>query len=162
MPLPLWWRDDDATRDTMALQRLLGVSEGLDIPVHLAVIPRPATADLAAVIKDAPGAVPLVHGWAHENHAPDGQKKAEFGHPRAAAIDEARSGLRRLKSLFGARLLPMFVPPWNRIDPDIANALPHLGYTALSTYTPGLRAKRRDWYRSTRMSIRSTGKRAVG
>ncbi len=33
-------------------------------------------------------------------------------------------------------MLPVFVPPWNRIDPALAERLGSLGYIALSTFTP--------------------------
>lgn len=134
--LPLWWRDDDAIEDTPDLRKLLSVSEKIGLPVHLAVIPKFATDGLVQLCKATPDVVPLVHGWAHQNHAPDGAKKAEFGHPRPAATAEARDGLERLFTLFGTQLLPMFVPPWNRIDASITATLRDSGYVALSTYTP--------------------------
>ncbi len=134
--LPLWWRDDDAIADTKAFQRLIGLAAHMSLPVHVAVIPKPAQESLVAACRQTPWAVPIVHGWSHENHAPQGQKKAEFGQPRSNALVETAAGLDHLKGLFGETLLPMFVPPWNRID---AMLIPHLasqGYTALSTYTP--------------------------
>lgn len=134
--LPLWWRDDDATVPTAALEQLLHLAEALGMPVHLAVIPQPATAALAKVIGNSAHATALVHGWAHLNHAPEGQKKAEFGHARPDAAEQAQMGLDRLRGLFGAKLFEMFVPPWNRIDPALIPRLPDLGYRALSTYTP--------------------------
>ena len=42
-----------------------------------------------------------------------------------------------------ATVLPVFVPPWNRLAPDLAAALPDLGYCGLSAVpgppVPGLR-----------------------
>ena len=87
--LPLWWRDDDAITDTPELRKLLTLGDKIGVPVHLAVIPEPATRDLALLCKNNPGVVPVVHGWAHQDHAPAGQKKAEFGHPRVEAAQEA-------------------------------------------------------------------------
>ena len=134
--VPLWWRDDDAVENTPALQTLLNIAQDLTLPVHVAVIPKPAKQTLADACAATPWAIPVVHGWAHQNHAPDGQKKAEFGHPRAQAQTETAAGLTRLRGLFGNALLPMFVPPWNRIDAGIVAQLPLQGYVALSTYTP--------------------------
>jgi hypothetical protein len=37
---------------------------------------------------------------------------------------------------FGARALPVLVPPWNRIAPPVVAALPALGLAGLSTYGP--------------------------
>ena len=43
----------------------------------------------------------------------------------------------------GSQLLPVFVPPWNRLAPALAAALPELGYRGLSAVPgvpiPGLR-----------------------
>ena len=137
LTLPLWWRDDDAIAPTPQLDQLQALSEDLGLPVHLAVIPRGATATLARRI---PGStlIPVVHGWAHENHARPGQKKAEFGdhRPLSETLRDAENGLSRLQDLFDAALVPMFVPPWNRIAPGLASGLAALGYTSLSTFTP--------------------------
>lgn len=137
--LPLWWRDDDAMEPTAALDRLLDLGETLALPVHLAIVPAKATPALAKRLEHA-HAVALVHGWAHQNHAPEGAKKAEFGHPRAQAQSETAQALARLEQLFGPKLFRMFVPPWNRVDPDLVAALAPQGYAALSTFTP--RSKR--------------------
>lgn len=134
--LPIWWRDDDAIAETPALDQLLKLSENLECPVHLAVIPKPATSGLVAVCKDADHVVPVVHGWTHQSHAPTGEKKAEFGHPRATALAETETALARMRALFGTRLLEMFVPPWNRIDDSVITGLGAQGYRVLSTYLP--------------------------
>ncbi|MFT6677186.1 MAG: hypothetical protein ACJAVM_003398 [Sulfitobacter sp.] len=134
-PLPLWWRDDDAVEITPALSRLVTLAEALSLPVHLAVIPKFAQPALADVTAQG-WAIPMVHGWAHINHAPKGQKKAEFGHPRAQARADITAGLACLRGVFGDALLEVFVPPWNRIDRGILEELPALGFTGLSTYTP--------------------------
>ena len=60
--LPLWWRDDDAVQPTPALERLLTLSTGLGLPVHLAVIPVHATTTLTDRLADEQTAVALVHG----------------------------------------------------------------------------------------------------
>ncbi len=136
LTLPLWWRDDDATAPTDALDTLLSLSEKLGLPAHIAVIPKRAAAPLAARLCDDLAAVAIVHGWAHENHAPTGAKKAEFNHPRAQLTHDTAQALDRMQSLFGVRLLRVFVPPWNRIDPQAVAALAAQGYTGLSTFTP--------------------------
>ncbi|WP_331312183.1 hypothetical protein [Methylobacterium oryzae] len=52
-------------------------------------------------------------------------------------IADAAAGLRIARErLPGAALLPVFVPPWNRLAPDLAAALPGLGYRGLSA-VPG-------------------------
>lgn len=136
LDLPLWWRDDDAVTCTPALDHLSGVSARLGLPVHLAVIPERADRSLADQCRRERNLIPMVHGWAHANHAPEGQKKAEFGYPRVDLEDDAMRGITRLQALFGPDLLPVFVPPWNRITADIIPALAPMGYVALSTFTP--------------------------
>ncbi len=142
--LPLWWRDDDAVAATPALERLARLSEDLGLPVHVAVIPALAEPSLRQMPTHL---VPVVHGWQHLSHAPAGAKKAEFGHPRATAQADVKAGLARLQTLFGARLLPLFVPPWNRIDASVLPLLAEAGYRGVSTFgarhaafaAPGLR-----------------------
>lgn len=138
LTLPVWWRDDDAVAPSDALGRLAALSGQLRLPVHLAVIPAAAEPALAQVVAAHPQLIPVVHGWAHRNHAPEGAKKAEFGdhRPPDRMRAEARAGLQRLRDLFGAALRPMFVPPWNRVAPGLVPALPDLGFAMLSTFTP--------------------------
>lgn len=138
MILPIWWRDDDAIAPTPALDMLNNIANDINIPVHLAVIPKLATPALADHIHAMFKVIPVVHGWAHQNHEPQGIKKAEFGTTRPVEIcaEDAKAGLDLLKSMFGTRLKPMFVPPWNRINPEIYPHLAMIGYTSLSTYSP--------------------------
>lgn len=136
--LPLWWRDDDAVAPSEALTRLEALARTLDMPVHLAVIPKEATPELADVVQHSAHLVPVVHGWAHENHAPADKKKCEFGSTRPVdeALNEAEAGMARLKQMFGSRLQPMFVPPWNRVSPALLPWLAGLDFSALSTFGP--------------------------
>ncbi len=136
LQLPFWWRDDDAVRPTPALTALAELSTRAGVPVHLAVVPQHATQELAVHL--APCFVPVVHGWAHQSHTPEGVKNAEFGQgrSRAAACQDLADAMTRMQDLFGARLAPMFVPPWNRIDADLLPELAALGYDAVSTYLP--------------------------
>lgn len=137
LTLPIWWRDDDAIQPTQALDRLLALAAKFASPIHLAVIPEPATPELADRLAATDSFV-FVHGWKHFNHAPPDQKKAEFGSHRDVAVmlGEIASGQRRLKDLFGERALPVFTPPWNRITPDLVSELVAAGFTTLSTFTP--------------------------
>ncbi|MES0825849.1 polysaccharide deacetylase family protein [Ruegeria sp. SCP11] len=138
LTLPVWWRDDDAVSATPQLKTLSKLSVALGLPVHLAIIPRDADATLVEHVTAHKTLIPVVHGWAHHNHAPPDEKKSEFRlhRPQKEILSDAQSGLERLKSLFGDRLCPMFVPPWNRIAPDVVRELPGLGYCILSTATP--------------------------
>lgn len=132
----LWLRDDDAITPTPALNRLIASAGGHAVPVTLAVIPADTGEPLAARLSGEPDVTVAVHGWAHRNHASAGAKKAELGQHRpvevvAAELAGAKSTIDRL---FGERALPMLVPPWNRIAPDIVPRLSGLGFAALSVY----------------------------
>ena len=125
----LWWRDDDAAAPSTALSRLLALRPGC--PLGLAVIPAAAEGSLA---RELSGEVDvLVHGFAHANHAGPGARKSEYPAGRVAR-DEMRVARERLEDLFGARALPVFVPPWNRMGSDSAAALPDAGYRLLSGF----------------------------
>ena len=134
----LWLRDDDATRPTPALDRLLALSALHAVPVTLAVIPEPTGPALARRLSETPLAEVAVHGWAHRNHAPPGLKKRELGPDRPAetVLAELDRGRTKLARLHGPRLVPALVPPWNRIDPALIARLPGLGFAGLSTYGP--------------------------
>lgn len=136
--LPVWWRDDDATLPTPALDRLIALSEGHAAPLHLAVIPLPATAELAQALQSAPLVRVLPHGWQHRNHAAADQKKAEFGahRPLQDMLEEVGGGWRRIGDLFGTRALPLFTPPWNRVSPKLVAGLPRVGLQGVSTFGP--------------------------
>lgn len=138
LELPLWWRDDDAVEPTGALDRLSDLSAEVGVPVHLAVIPAHAIETLAERMMPDEQLIPVVHGWAHENHAPASEKKAEFRahRPLDQVVRDAQRGMTRLQTLFGANLQPMFVPPWNRINKAVVAELPVLGFRVLSTATP--------------------------
>ncbi|WP_425044576.1 polysaccharide deacetylase family protein [Primorskyibacter sp. S87] len=136
LTLPIWWRDDDAVDRTLQLDQLISLSDRVGLPVHLAVIPRDARQELADRLPDH--MIPVVHGWAHFSHAPKDEKKAEFGPHRSpeAMLNDAHTGIARLRDLFGKALCPIFVPPWNRISHDILPGLGNLGFRAVSTFTP--------------------------
>lgn len=136
----LWWRDDDAIVATAELDGLLRLSEEVRVPVCLAVIPALAQPSLPRTL--GPDARVMVHGWRHADTSLAGAKKSEFVSPRPAAAAETAQALAKMQALFGPRLSPVFVPPWNRISDEIAAGLVAQGYAALSTYGP--RAAQRD------------------
>lgn len=141
-----FWRDDDAVTATPALDRLIALAEAHAAPLLLAAIPAGIEPALGRRLAEARDVSVAVHGLAHRNHAPHGAKPAEFGahRPVADLAAEAAAGLRIARErLPGAALLPVFVPPWNRLAPALTAALPDLGYRGLSAVpgaaSPGLR-----------------------
>jgi len=139
----LWWRDDDAADASAALDRLLRVRQEADVPLALAVVPSQATAALANRLMAEPAVDVLQHGYAHTNHAPPPDKKAELGPHRPAmmVLGELATGWMALERLFGAKPLPVLVPPWNRIAPGLIPTLPEIGFAGLSTFGPRRRAE---------------------
>lgn len=136
-----WWRDDDAIEPTQALARLLALREKHNLPLALAVIPGRATPALAEALSGQTGVSVLVHGIAHRNNAGEGQKKQELVAADDATLQGLSAGRARLQSLFGNAALPVLVPPWNRIAPEVIAALPGLGFRGLSTYGDALGAR---------------------
>ncbi|MBW4707129.1 polysaccharide deacetylase family protein [Roseobacter sp. YSTF-M11] len=134
--LPIWWRDDDAIAATPQLDQLAQLSGDLGVSTHLAVIPARATPTLAAAVTTLPNVIPVAHGWTHENRAPAGEKKAEFGHGRADATFDLERGFSQMRQMFGKRFVPVFVAPWNRLNAMYFQPLSDVGYKAVSTFTP--------------------------
>ncbi|WP_046022146.1 polysaccharide deacetylase family protein [Magnetospira sp. QH-2] len=134
----LWWRDDDATEPSAPLDRLLACSADRGIPLTLAVIPQPATRSLADRLAGNSLVRVAQHGLAHSNHGSGEEKKIELGgtlndQEVARHLGDGRAILDRL---FGPQMVPMMVPPWNRIRDSVVKMLPDLGYRALSTFKP--------------------------
>ncbi len=134
LQLPIWWRDDDAIADTPDLQRLSQISNEVGLPVHVAVIPDLITPTLAPAVTRTPHLIPIIHGWRHISHSPEGIKNAEFGHRRPQAKTELELSMEGLKGSFGDQLVKLFVPPWNRISAELLPTLAAIGYRGVSTF----------------------------
>ncbi len=139
-----WWRDDDAVSSTAALGRLLDLAREHGVRPALAVVPAKAADALFAVLAQRPEVAVIQHGYAHVNHAPRGDKKAELGAHRAAetVLAELAKGKDMLARASEGRAMAVLAPPWNRIDLAVAARLAPLGFRGLSTAKP--RAARRD------------------
>ncbi len=75
------------------------------------------------------------HGWIHRNHQSVG-KKQEFGH--GASYEQKRRavvhGRNKLRAILGEHFLPVFTPPWNRLDLTTLHILKEHGFLAISRY----------------------------
>ncbi|WP_119418822.1 hypothetical protein [Rhodospirillaceae bacterium SYSU D60015] len=132
-----WWRDDDAVTAGPALDRLFAAAGA--VPLALAVVPMQAEAALAAALAATGTQVAVLqHGHRHTNHAAPGTKKAEFTDERDldAMTAEVQVGRGRLFEVFGARSIPIFVPPWNRCPAALTARLADIGHRVLSAYGP--------------------------
>jgi hypothetical protein len=129
-----WWRDDDAIDSSAQLDRLLQLSTLHNAPLALAVIPGELESSLVTELQNHPQVAVLQHGYRHQNHAGAGQRKLELGGIRS--VDDTLSDLKRgqqiLQQQFNASFATVLVPPWNRIDTPVVQALPSLGYRGLS------------------------------
>lgn len=130
----LWWRDDDGETPSAALDRLLSLAARCEVPLALAVIPAGAGKALAGRLDTCEDVFVLSHGLAHRNLAPVGARKSEFGpeRPLHEMLADVATGWNRLRLLFAARALPVFVPPWNRMAPALLPHLPDAGLRGLS------------------------------
>lgn len=134
----IWWRDDDLQCPTAALEPLLAMAESTQWVPGLAVVPEGADMDGLAERLSGTGTDILVHGFAHRNHAATGEKKSEFPADRALAdkCRDAEAAIRALREGLPGLVLPCFVPPWNRISPDLVHNLATCGFAGLSTFGP--------------------------
>lgn len=131
-----WWRDDDASVPTPALQRLADFSRKCRVPLALAAIP--AAAEEAAL---AGFDCVVMHGCDHRNRAAAGAKKTEFPDEEsdAEAIARLSAARERLSRLAPGRFVAALVPPWNRLKQGLVARLPAAGLRGLSRY--GARAR---------------------
>lgn len=138
-PVRFWLRDDDAEVPSGDLDMLLGLCAGR-APLTLAVIPAGTGEALAARLSGARGVSVAVHGWSHANHAFSREKAQELGDHRPVAVvaGEVERGLAKLQVLFGSQVVPLLVPPWNRVAPGVVAAV--RGFRALSVYGPEIPA----------------------
>ena len=129
-----WWRDDDAIEPTPALDRMLALSQRFAAPLGLAVIPAKATLALADRLQPAVTVDVLQHGFSHQNHAGPGERAAEFGpqRPLDVRLAEQERGWHMLEAF--PRRVPIFVPPWNRYDRELAQGFSSYGMKAISAF----------------------------
>ena len=133
-PVAFWWRDDDAEEPSVALDKLMRVSDGHGVQCGLAAIPARAGEPLRKAVTDAGQLWVLQHGYAHVNHAKGSGRAWELGldRPISVILDELRDGMGKFNQLFKERFVPVLVPPWNRMSPELMPYLPVMGYRGVS------------------------------
>lgn len=134
-----WWRDDDAFAPTPALDRMLELSQRFDVPLGLAVIPAKTTSALADRLRPELTVDVLQHGFSHKNNAGPDERPAEFGRQRTldVRLTEQARGWQLLDGF--PRRVPIFVPPWNRYDRELAKGFSSQGLKAISSCGDGNR-----------------------
>lgn len=133
-----WLRDDDAVEPSEALDRLCSLSGRHTVPLLLAIIPKHAGSAIRDYLAEQVHVRPAQHGFSHRNHAPAPERAQELGlhRPLEAVLADLRIGRELLKGLFEKKLADVLIPPWNRIDDAVIDALPELGFTAVSRFGP--------------------------
>ena len=136
MPLTFWWRDDDAVLPTDALTRLLDLANHYEIPLALAVIPDQTGEALVQYLQPERRVEVLQHGFAHQNHAQQGQKKSEFpdGRQDTDITADLLAGQQVIDGF--SRHCNLFVPPWNRAGEAMPALLASLGFAGISQFGP--------------------------
>lgn len=129
----LWWRDDDAVRDEPQLRRLLDLSRSAQVPVALAVIPQALEPSLPRLLERERGVSVLQHGSDHLNDGwPDRPTQFAPDRPVEEVAAVIRAGAEALAALPGR--LPIYVPPWNRLEDNVLAALPLAGVRGVSVF----------------------------
>lgn len=132
----LWWRDDDAVAAGPKLSRLVELTANAGL--LLAVIPAKVNASLATDLATSAHVEIAQHGYAHINHAPRGQGLGawELGMHRGetAVLSDLATGREQLETHFTDSFLPVIVPPWNRIAPELLLPIHKSGYRGISAF----------------------------
>lgn len=132
----LWWRDDDAYCDSLALQSLRRL---LDTEfLFLAVVPGLLSDDLVRMIEPGAPVCVLQHGWMHTNHAASGKGPSEFPRqrPAEAIVRDLQAGQTVLSAAFPGTFRPVFVPPWHRCAHWVLRDATQLGFESVSLESP--------------------------
>lgn len=136
----VFFRADDIAIPSCRQDRLLQLFLRHQVPLCAAVVPTWITPARWQEICTLVGSHHHLfawhqHGWNHRNHQQVG-KKQEFGTGLTAAAKERTiaAGRARLTAILGDHFLPVFTPPWNRVDSDTLEVLRRQGYGAISRY----------------------------
>ena len=127
----LCWRDDDARTATRRLHRLIVQAARAELPLCLAVIPDGLDPDLSVAVQPYEQIAVLQHGLRHvdDTGAPSEFRPDEPAAQVAARLTQGWSALEHFP-----RRLPVYVPPWNALSPNVEAALPLSGHQAVSAW----------------------------
>ena len=138
----LHFRTDNVAVVGASLVRLLGMFASRRVPLAPGLVPAWLTPERWKVLSSIAPSGDFAwhqHGWRHKNHE-QGNEKSEFGssRPFQEKTNELRRGAERLRDITGGTSLPILTPPWNHVDRETLNALPDLGFRAVSrAHGPG-------------------------
>ncbi|AGW13983.1 polysaccharide deacetylase family protein [Megalodesulfovibrio gigas] len=135
---PVFFRADDCGVPGNVWQEFVHLFLLRRLPLAPSLVPAWLTAARWKILAAQVAAAPTLfawhqHGRQHVNHETAG-KKMEFGPARTREEKhlDLTAGRLRLETLLGPAFLPLFTPPWNRVDEDTLELLAELGYAAIS------------------------------
>ena len=150
----LWWRDDDAHKESEALQQLRELLSAETL--LLAVVPGLLQESLVQALSDCRPTIAIIqHGWKHLNHAAAGNPPSEYP-PQRGRLEienELSSGQRVLTESFPNRFHRVFVPPWHRCAIWILKEAPALGFDGVSGQAPPFPLLRHGYPGETNIEI---------
>jgi len=126
-----WWRDDDLGRQDSRLPLFWRIVDRVKVPICAAVVPGWIDVGIADEIRGRTTISVVQHGSSHVAYC----KLTEYPTFRNKKIvgDEIGSGWKKIKTVFGDKAFPIFVPPWNHISPKFGSELEDLGFVAYSS-----------------------------
>ena len=136
--IKVFFRADDIAVPSKNFSKMMGLFLKYQIPLCLAVVPTwmtkrrwKAMAEFREKGKDL--FCWHMHGYRHMNHEPLG-KKQEFGPARSHRdlFNDLFKGQKRLQTIMGKALTPVFTPPWNRCSMDAMMILKKIGFAGIS------------------------------
>ena len=128
----LWWRDDDARRPTPQLDRLLALAD--KIPLALAIIPSGNVYALGKCLSGLANVTIAQHGVDHVNRRAPGASPGENPLGASAGQITARIAAGRERMTLAGLKPALFVPPWNRIDEALPDAVRASGFGVMSAW----------------------------
>ena len=132
----LLWRDDDFSIESKNSALLVSMARRYEIRPLLSAIPGKMSEDRTLSSEFLDSVDLAQHGHLHDSHAADPTMKSEY--PSTRDVDEVTRELaddfEKLQRIAGAAFLPMFVPPWSRMDAKFLPCLKRVGFRAFSSY----------------------------
>ena len=131
-----WWRDDGAGKLNNQLDRLLKLRKKLDISIALSAIPTLVDNLFWSRLSHEESIEILQNGYSHYNFADTYEAKTELNGTRPIEHILADLAVGMQKRAQHPKALPVLVPPWNHIAPQLIPLLPEIGYCGLSSLGP--------------------------
>jgi hypothetical protein len=131
-----WWRDDDLVEMTPGLERLSERSLQYRVPCLLSTIAERTSKKLSDLDHHGEILQFACHGLRHQNFERWRFRASEFGPSRSESdvANDLEAAWVAMKSVFGERALPIFVPPWNRFHPKHCEVLVKSKFRGLSSF----------------------------